>query len=278
MTTLLRIKEYLPQLKRAERKVAECILKDPAAVIDYPITELAEKSGVSEPTIVRLCQKIGLKGYMELKLNLASELPDPNYVHHTITEKDSSARVMETMFEGHHGALKSLKHQIDVLSFEKAVDWLSVAKRIEFYGFGASGCVAADAQSKFFRLGLACNAYRDVHQQFWSASLLDADSVVIAISTNGATRNIIEASRLAAKAGARVIGIIGRDNSPLHRVCNLAFSVPCQEPAPAILRFSTRIVQLALLDALFVSTLLRNSKIKDNLETVRASLSDIFNK
>lgn len=276
MTTLLRIKETLPRLKTAERKVAEMILKDPAAVIDYVITELAEKCGVSDPTIVRFCQKIGLKGFMELKLNLASELPKPVHVHRSINEADSPARVMDAIFEGHQGALQSLKNQVDPETFEKAVDWLCEAKRIEFYGFGACGFVATDAQYRFCRLGVTCNAYLDVHQQFWSASLLDSQSVVIALSTNGATKNIIETSRLAAKAGARVIGIIGREASPLHSLCHMTFSLPCQEPAPAIMRLSTRIVQLTLLDALFVTTLLRNSKIKENLEKVRDSLSDIF--
>ncbi len=276
MSILLRIKEQLPQLKTAERKVAEQILKDPAAIIDYVITELAEKCGVSDPTIVRFCQKIGLKGFMELKLNLAGELPKPVQVHRSVNEDDSPARIMDAIFDGHQGALQSLKNQVDTEMFEKAVDWLCNAKRIEFYGFGACGCVATDAQYRFCRLGVACNAFLDVHQQFWSASLLDSNSVVIALSTNGATKNIIETSRLASKAGARVIGIIGRNKSPLHPLCDMAFSLPCQEPAPAIMRFSTRIVQLALLDALFVTTLLRNSQIKENLERVRESLSDIF--
>ena len=34
-----------------------------------------------------------------------------------------------------------------------AVDILADARRIEFFGLGASGIVAIDAQQKFFRLG-----------------------------------------------------------------------------------------------------------------------------
>lgn len=34
------------------------------------ITELAETAGTSEPTVVRLCRKIGLQGFMDLRLNL----------------------------------------------------------------------------------------------------------------------------------------------------------------------------------------------------------------
>jgi RpiR family carbohydrate utilization transcriptional regulator len=35
---------------------------------------------------------------------------------------------------------------------------MSQAQRVEFYGFGASGAVAADAQHKFFRLLLTAAA------------------------------------------------------------------------------------------------------------------------
>ena len=61
------IRNALDRLKRAERRVAECVLREPHRVIRYTITELAEKAETSEPTVVRFCRKIGLEGYMDLK-------------------------------------------------------------------------------------------------------------------------------------------------------------------------------------------------------------------
>ena len=273
MNTLARISEILPNLKSAERRVADYVLREPDRVIEYPITELAEKTDVSEPTVVRLCQKIGLKGYMELKLNLASELPSPAYVHRTIGDESTPIQALDIMLDAHGEALRRARGLISTEDFETAVAWICEAERIDFYGFGGSGCVAADAHNKFFRLGMACNYYRDVHMQFISASLLDDKSLVAAISTNGSTRNIIETTKIARDAGARVIGIIGREESPLHAYCHLTFSLPCQEAAPAIQRLSTRLVQTALLDALYVSALLKSSKIRSNLEKVKQSLS-----
>ena len=46
------------------------------------------------------------------------------------------------------------------------------AERVEFYGFGASGAVATDAQHKFFRLLLSAAAYSDPHMQAMSAVTL----------------------------------------------------------------------------------------------------------
>ena len=73
--TLALIRSSIDALRNSEKKVAKCVLEDPGAVITSSITELAEKSGTSEPTVIRFCRKLGLGGYMELRLNLARDLP-----------------------------------------------------------------------------------------------------------------------------------------------------------------------------------------------------------
>ena len=52
---------------------------------------------------------------------------------------------------------------------------------MEFYGFGASGAVAADAQHKFFRLLLTAAAYSDPHMQAMSAVTLKPGDVARAL-------------------------------------------------------------------------------------------------
>ena len=39
----------------AERKVADFILKNPETAVDYNVSELAEASGVSDATVIRMC-------------------------------------------------------------------------------------------------------------------------------------------------------------------------------------------------------------------------------
>ena len=49
-------------------------------MITSSITELSEKAGTSEPTVIRFCRRLGLGGYMELRLNLARDLPSSQYI------------------------------------------------------------------------------------------------------------------------------------------------------------------------------------------------------
>jgi len=69
------------------------------------------------------------------------------------------------------------------------------------------------------------------------------------------------------------VEITGREKSPLGRICDHNLSVYSKETAIWLAPMSTRIAQLVLLDALFVSV--ANKKlngIRDNLGKVKQSL------
>ena len=60
-------------------------------------------------------------------------------------------------------------------------------RRVEFYGFGASGLLLPTS-AKFFRLQLSSAAYTDPHIQRMSAISLGSEDVVVAISQSGETQ------------------------------------------------------------------------------------------
>ena len=58
----------------AERRVAEFILKNPDQVVTLNVADIAEQSGVSDATVIRLCKHLGYTGFYQMKLQLAHEL------------------------------------------------------------------------------------------------------------------------------------------------------------------------------------------------------------
>src|SRR5215475_15793816 len=82
---LVRIRSLLPGLARAEQRVAQVVLDDPAAVAHRSITEVAEAAGTSETTVTRFCKAIGVGGYPELRLALAADAARTAVrVHHAV--------------------------------------------------------------------------------------------------------------------------------------------------------------------------------------------------
>ena len=67
---ILKIHSVYPSLSKALKKAADYIIEHPQEVASMSISQLAEKSGVSEFSIVKLCHRLSYKGYTELRLKL----------------------------------------------------------------------------------------------------------------------------------------------------------------------------------------------------------------
>lgn len=251
------------------------MLKNPDLAMRCTITDLAEMAAVSEPTVIRFCRKLGLSGYMELRLSLANALPSSKYILENISDEDKFPDIFNKLFNSAKEAFNNTMNDLDLKILEQAADALADADRIEFYGVGGSGVVAMDAHHKFFRIGVPCIVYDDPHMQVMSAALLTDKDAVVAISHTGSTKDIMESVKVAKKSGATVIGITGSKKSPMAKFCDYVISVNSQEVALRLAPMTSRLVQLAIIDVLFVSIAMRNfDKIKKNLDRVKKSLVD----
>jgi DNA-binding MurR/RpiR family transcriptional regulator len=238
------------------------------------ISEAATLAGVSDPTVVRFCKQLGLKGFMELKLRLASAHPVAKTVLEDITETDSVESIFSNVMRSVVEAVSTTERGMDRRMLEEAVEAMVAANRWEFYGMGGSGIIALDAHHKFFRLGVPCVAYNDSHMQVMSAAQLDSNAVVVVISHSGATRDIIESAEIARKAGATIIGILGKKNSEVAKYCDIPLCVSSRETALRLAPKTGRLMQLALVDAMFLAVAMRivNKEGFDRLDNVKRAL------
>src|SRR5690606_10352792 len=132
------------------------------------------------------CRAIGCNGFQDLKLKLAQSLAaGASFGQFAIHENDSVADFSMKIFDTTLHTLMEVRERLSVEALEKAIAAIARAKRVEFYGFGASGAVATDAQHKFFRLLLTAAAYSDPHMQAMSAVTLKPGDVAICISQSG---------------------------------------------------------------------------------------------
>ena len=125
------------------------------------------------------------------------------------------------------------------------------ARRVEFYGFGASSAVAIDAQHKFFRLQISSAAYSDPHIQAMSALSLGKEDVVVAISQSGRTSALLEAMALAHQGGARIIGL-APSGTPVAQQCDIPLHIDVEEDAENYTPLPSRLAHMAVIDILAV--------------------------
>lgn len=152
MNMLEKIQSRLEHLSKSERKVAEVILATPEQAIHSSIAALALEAGVSEPTVNRFCRSLETRGFPDFKLHLAQSLAHGTlYVNRNVDEDDSVESYTGKIFESAMASLDQVHHSLDMSAVNRAVDLLTQAKKIAFFGLGSSAAVAHDAMNKFFR-------------------------------------------------------------------------------------------------------------------------------
>ena len=267
-----RITENQASLRKSEAKVANYVLANANEVIKMRIVDLASKSEVSEPTVIRFCKAIGFDGFQSFKLQLAQQLGLGSvFTQFAVEDNDTVADLINKVFDTTVGSLITAREEINSEVLEQAITTISNARRVEFYGFGASGSVAADAQHKFFRLQLSSAAYTDPHIQRMSAISLGPEDVVVAISQSGETQALLESVALAREAGANVIGLAPQ-NTSLSRVCNLAIYVNMEEDLKSFTPVSSRIAHLVVIDVLATGVARhRKPLLKEHLKRLEKS-------
>jgi len=158
MSVLSQLKEE-QLFTSAEQEVVRAILQCPRAVIDATIGEFAKSVYSSPSTVGRVCKKLGLSGFSELKIRLATELDrlienkEAVDVMLPIRKEDKVRDFPQILFNLHHQALLSAYHSVDIRMVQKVADVLYRADYVYVLGSQQSLILAQDFLCKAAKLG-----------------------------------------------------------------------------------------------------------------------------
>lgn len=252
------IRTQYDSLSKSEKKVALAVLEQPELAITENITALAKKAEVSEPTVVRFCRAIGFDGWHAFKMKLAQGLALSTGVDESPAPEDLAADLVNKICSRSINTLLDLRNSLDANAIEHALLVLSRASRIEFYGQGTSGIIAADAQHKFFRSGVPTVAYADPHIHSIAASLLKKGDAVVAISQRGNSIALLRSVQLARSCGADVV-ILAPSGTPLAELATVLIPIDLHCHTDPYTPISARLAHLVVIDILAVGLALRLS-------------------
>lgn len=251
---LLKIKEAFNDLKPSEKKVADFILNNTDEVIGMSIGELAEKSGTSKAAVIRLCKALEFSGYRDLAISIASTAPslkveENEYID--IKAGDDLETIIKNVSLNNKRSIEDTLQVLDGDEVRKAVNLIHKTKRVDFYGVGASGIIALDAQQKFMRINKYASAYTDPHLQATAAANLSTDDVAVIISYSGETKDVIETMEIAKRSGATVISITKYGKNTLSQAADIRLFLSTPETSMRSGAMGSRIAQLNLIDIIF---------------------------
>lgn len=274
----LQIKLKYNTFTAAHKKLADFMLDNPEFVLSKSITEVADACNVGEATISRFCKVVGFNGYHDFKLSIVRHLskdqPDGS-LSSAITKDDSISTVVKFILNKNIEALTETCNLIHEDDLSKAVDLLSSADRIMFFGVGSSLAAALDGCNKFMRITPKASINIETHMQYASAALMSDKDVAIIISYSGSTKEIVDIAKTAKKRGTKIICITRYLKSPLTQYSDISLLCSSNERTVHGYSLSMELTQMFMLDILYTEFVRRNhEKALENKEASSSILSD----
>jgi RpiR family carbohydrate utilization transcriptional regulator len=276
MSVLIRLKQAMATLSKAEYRIGEVILSNPEVIVSMTTAELAKRAQVSDPMVSRLCKTLACQSFPEFKVQLAKSLASKeSFITEAVSPGDTTTSYIEKRISANQAALEYIRSHLDPLAIEQAVEVLKNARQIDIFGVGGSAAVAQDAQHKLFRLGVPTIAYDDHLMQRMAAAAAGEGAVILMFSITGRTKSMIDVAKIAKGTGATLITITS-PASPLAKLADITITSGDElEDTTIYVPMTTRIVILTIIDIIATGlALAQGPEGGERLQKIKHSLDD----
>ncbi|AMO82864.1 SIS domain-containing protein [Obesumbacterium proteus] len=251
-----------------ERIIADYILANPDKLKQCSSQELASILNISQSSIVKFAQRLGFKGFTNLKMALIEEwgqqskqnAESEQHLHNDINVHDTPSVIAEKLFRAKQQALRMTTDSVNLAQLESVVAEIKAARRVQIMGMGGSSLVAKDLAYKLMKIGYPVMNEMDSHVQMTVAQSLGEGDVQIVISYSGALKEIFIAAQAAQEKGTKIIAITSLQDSPLRKLADFVLDTIADEARWRSSSISARTAQNTITDLLFVCLLQEDSE------------------
>lgn len=212
--------EAIKSLTSNEDVILQYILSNKDEVIKMNINQLAQNTYVSTATISRLCQKLNLQGFNDLKFKLKSDNLHKNNSIAKNTIIDSYSEINNII----PNSLKRLKTTMESLNLEDLnyiVNCLCSDKNIHIFARGLTQMSLEYFSNTLLSLNRFCTFHIDLPLVYRAASRMTSNDLIIIASSGGSTIPIIKAATLSKSNSATVVAITSDPNSDLASIADI---------------------------------------------------------
>jgi len=219
----------------SEKQLADYILKNKESVLNQSIQSLATATFSSTSTIVRLCRKIGLKGYKDFKIKLSAELQqhyndisavNPDF---PFTEDDSNKEIAQKLLELMQSSLKQTSELLTNDLLEHAVRDIFQSQKLGIFAYGDTYISALSFQNKLMKINLNANLPSLTEESKFMAANYTKNDCAILISYSGQSKNTYQLAQILRLNGVKIITITSDKASKIAKLSDIVLPVASTE-------------------------------------------------
>jgi RpiR family transcriptional regulator, carbohydrate utilization regulator len=269
-SALENIRSNIGTVFSAEKRVAEFILKNPEQVVALNVSDIAEQSGVSDATVIRLCKHLGYTGYYQMKLQLAHELGRNQLLRSS--GQDKKPECADDLLKEIATNILNIGTSVDMQMLTTCVDKIRSAGAVYFVASGNSVPIAGSMAFRLGRIGIRAISASMSEQMIININNGLKDDVVIGISHSGSSKHVVNAFELARKKGITTIVLTDSKRSSAEQGADYTLSTGIKDSSVFIFGAPSYLYLYALTDLLVF--FVENARQGSEDEMVEYVLSD----
>lgn len=270
------LQSRLDDLTRAERQLAHAILDNYPMSGMGSITTVAQAADVSSPTVARMVQKLGFKGFPDfqnaLRAELEAKISGPITKHESWAEQAPDGHILNRFTEAVIGNIRQSLGQIDMEMFDQACDLLADQDRT----INVVGGRITHALAEYFYMHMQMIRAGVVNfhsnSNTWPHYLLDIKpgDVLVIFDVRRYENSTLKLAEMAREQGAEIILFTDQWRSPIHRLARAGFNSRIVVPSA----WDSNVVTLLLLETIISAVRERNW---DQTRPRMEKLEEMFN-
>lgn len=231
------LRTALPDLTRAERQLATHVLSHYPVAALGSITILAKAAQVSTPTVVRLAQKLGYKGYPDFQAALRGEveamLVSPIAKHDRWAGGVPETHILNRFADAVMSNMQATLGQIDHAEFDAAAALLADPARHVFAMGGRITHSIADYFTSLMTIVRPEVTLLSDSSSTWQPALLDMQpgDVLLVFDIRRYENAVLQVAEMARERGADIVLITDRWISPAS--AHARHTLACHIEAPS---------------------------------------------
>lgn len=256
MSPLLKIRSERDQMSAIERRIADFLLDNAHLLRDYSSQQLANALGISQSSVVKFSQKLGYKGYPDLKYSIGQAVArgdggDDN-VASEVRNDDPHAALAEDLWH--------LKAQAEaatrLINPPERIDAIAAAiqqaGKVFIIGLGEDGIPARAFATRLSMLGILTVHYVDAILMQAGVSSAAPGDVLLVFSEHGRQPALCQISRLFRERFGKVISVSRHTPNPLRAHADAALLVSAHDERRHIEPLLYQCALQHLLDLIFI--------------------------
>lgn len=280
MSALLTIRSRRDQMSAIERRIADFVLDNANLLRDYSSQQLANALGVSQSSVVKFCQKLGFKGYPDLKYSVGEDIAradngdEPPATSAPEHPADAMAAELWRRKSAAEEETRSINPPGTVAAVAAAITIASSGGKVFLIGLGDDDIRARALALRLSLLGILTVHNFDPAHMAASVSAACAGDVLMVFSEHGKPPPLCYIARCFRERGGTVVSITRHTSNPLRAYADIALLVSAHDEQVHIQPLLYQAAAQHLMDRVFVRLCEggRDQQLRENLERLQPML------